>query len=385
MSEENAAATARNLAAVRLPPFWPKSPLAWFRVAEAQFVIRNIEEPLDHYYLVLAALAEPQIDRVRAIVEAEPAAASYDQLHAALISKHTLMPYQQVDMLVSMEPLGGRKPSDMLAEMEKFKPKDMQSFYAHHFLQRLPREIRVLLAQDDVSNMAALAEKADQPQHRSRRWRRRNSRRQSTQRKKTLWPPLAGKGTKASAARRRAASSAAAALLHQRSGSPPCAGHTSGMATRPTTARSRAPGWETNRPGRRCICRPRLLIISIFSSSHLRPGIELSSTNAAERRGGVEHSSTPAAGESKTVIFFSSSHLWPGVELSSADTTERCGGVEHSSTPAAGESRAVIFSQERGDRREAVSGHRVFVQHSTSQVCKEATRPGLEGRQRPLN
>jgi hypothetical protein len=74
-------------------------------------------------------------------------------------------------MLVSMEPLGGRKPSDMLAEMEKFKPKDMQSFYAYHFLQRLPREIRVLLAQDDLSNMAALAEKADQlvalhqPQH----------------------------------------------------------------------------------------------------------------------------------------------------------------------------------------------------------------------------
>jgi hypothetical protein len=171
MAEENAAATARNLAAVRLPPFWPKSPLAWFRAAEAQFVIRNIEEPLDRYYLVLAALAEPQIDRVHSIVEAEPAAASYDQLRAALISKHTLTPYQQVDMLVSMEPLGGRKPSDMLAEMEKFKPKDMQSFYAYHFLQRLPREIRVLLAQDDLSNMAALAEKADQlvalhqPQH----------------------------------------------------------------------------------------------------------------------------------------------------------------------------------------------------------------------------
>jgi hypothetical protein len=66
MAEENAAAAARNLAAVRLPPFWPKSPLAWFRAAEAQFVIRNIEEPLDRYYLVLAALAEPQIDRVRA-------------------------------------------------------------------------------------------------------------------------------------------------------------------------------------------------------------------------------------------------------------------------------------------------------------------------------
>jgi hypothetical protein len=82
---------ARNLAAVCLPPFWPKSPLEWFRAAEAQFVIRGIEEQLDRYYLVLATLAEPQIDRVRAIVEAELAAASYNQLRAALISKHTLM------------------------------------------------------------------------------------------------------------------------------------------------------------------------------------------------------------------------------------------------------------------------------------------------------
>jgi hypothetical protein len=82
MAEESAAAAARNLAAVRLPPFWPNLPLAWFRAAEAQFVIRNIEDPLDRYYLVLATLAEPQIDRVRAIVEAEPAAASYDQLRS---------------------------------------------------------------------------------------------------------------------------------------------------------------------------------------------------------------------------------------------------------------------------------------------------------------
>jgi hypothetical protein len=80
----------------------------------------------------------------------------------ALISKHTLTPYQQVDTLVNMEPLWGRKPSDMLAEMEKFKPQDMQSFYAYHYLQRLLREIRVLLAQDDLSNMTVLAEKADQ-------------------------------------------------------------------------------------------------------------------------------------------------------------------------------------------------------------------------------
>jgi hypothetical protein len=61
-----------------------------------------------------------------------------------------------VDRLVNMEGLGGRKPSELLAAMEKFKPRDPNSFYAYHFLQRMPREVRISL------DMRALAEKADQ-------------------------------------------------------------------------------------------------------------------------------------------------------------------------------------------------------------------------------
>jgi hypothetical protein len=66
-----------------------------------------------------------------------------------------------VDKLVNMEGLGGRKPSELLAEMDKLKPKDMHSFYAYHFLQRMPPEVRVLLAREDSSNMRMLAKKAD--------------------------------------------------------------------------------------------------------------------------------------------------------------------------------------------------------------------------------
>jgi hypothetical protein len=35
----------------------------------------------------------------------------------------------------------------------------MHSFYAYHFLQQLPREFRVLLAQDNLDDMAALAKR----------------------------------------------------------------------------------------------------------------------------------------------------------------------------------------------------------------------------------
>jgi hypothetical protein len=45
--------------------------------------------------------------------------------------------------------------------MEKLKPSNEAQYFAYHFLQRLPREVRVLLTREPIDNMRALAEKAD--------------------------------------------------------------------------------------------------------------------------------------------------------------------------------------------------------------------------------
>jgi predicted secreted Zn-dependent protease len=45
--------------------------------------------------------------------------------------------------------------------MVKFRPAEDHHFFAYLFLQRLPKEVRVLLARDDCKEMQALAEKAD--------------------------------------------------------------------------------------------------------------------------------------------------------------------------------------------------------------------------------
>ena len=164
-------AQARPAATVKLPPFWPRSPAAWFRTADAQFNIKGVTEDMDKYFLILSALNEEQVDLVRNIVEEEPAADSYNRLRTALIATHALSPYQMVDMLVNSEPLGSRKPTELLAAMNKLRPANDAAFFAYHFLQRLPREVRILLAHDDYTDMRALAEKADQlaamhtPQH----------------------------------------------------------------------------------------------------------------------------------------------------------------------------------------------------------------------------
>jgi hypothetical protein len=164
MSNENVTAEllSRGATSVKLPTFWAATPAGWFRSVEAQFVVKGITSGVEKYFLVLASLSEAQVDKVMAVTEEEPTEESYDRLKAALVASHTLTPFQQVDRLVNMEGLGGRKPSELLAAMDKFKPRDPNSFYAYHFLQRMPREVRIMLAHDDLQDMRALAEKADQ-------------------------------------------------------------------------------------------------------------------------------------------------------------------------------------------------------------------------------
>jgi hypothetical protein len=124
----------RGLAAVRLMPFWSNSPAAWFRATEAQFIICGVTDPLDKFYVMLTALSKSNVNRVRHIVDAEPDQHSYQNLKDSLVASHVMSDYEKIDKLVSLEPLNGRKPSDLLVEMEKLKPSNEQQYFAYHFL-----------------------------------------------------------------------------------------------------------------------------------------------------------------------------------------------------------------------------------------------------------
>jgi hypothetical protein len=126
--------------------------------ADAQFAIRDIVDPLYKYYLVLGALSEANVDIVRHIVEEEPDATSFQWLREALVSTHILSDYQRIDRLFASEPLNSRKPSELLAVMSKLQPADHKQYFAYFFLQRLPGEVGILLSQEPVADMRALAE-----------------------------------------------------------------------------------------------------------------------------------------------------------------------------------------------------------------------------------
>jgi hypothetical protein len=62
----------------------------------------------------------------------------------ALVATNTLTPYQMVDKLMAMEPLGGRKATELLTAMQKLRPPTDDQFFAWAFLQRLPRKTTTL-------------------------------------------------------------------------------------------------------------------------------------------------------------------------------------------------------------------------------------------------
>jgi hypothetical protein len=101
----------------RLPDFWAEALANWFAMAEAQFLLRRVTSNVDKFCHVLTSLLKTSYRLIAHLVTQAPAEDSYMQLKAALLSHHELSDYQRVDMLSRMEPLGGRKPSELLAAM----------------------------------------------------------------------------------------------------------------------------------------------------------------------------------------------------------------------------------------------------------------------------
>jgi len=132
-------------------------------MAECQFHLRKIVSEMDKYCLVVSALPDESVRLVSYILEQPPAISPYTYLKQQLLASHQLTPYQQIEQLFSVEPLGARKPSELLAVMLAMCPKgeETSAFFSYLYLQRLPRELRVLLADDNHKDLRALADKAD--------------------------------------------------------------------------------------------------------------------------------------------------------------------------------------------------------------------------------
>jgi hypothetical protein len=150
-------------ATLRLPEFWQDTPAAWFVYAESKFRLKNITSETVKFDLVVGSLSRNSIRQVLDVVEAPHAETPYTSLKERLLLSHELTDFQRIERLFQMEMLGARKPSELMSHMLELCPRgeEKNKFFLFLFLQRLPKELRVMLTEDDLKEPRDLAVKAD--------------------------------------------------------------------------------------------------------------------------------------------------------------------------------------------------------------------------------
>jgi hypothetical protein len=150
--------------AVKLPPFWTANPRAWFTSTEGAFRLRNIADEESWFFNCLHALPETTVSLIADLVEADPLPANpYMELRRRLLAVHQLTDIQRMEQLFNLPPLGAQKPSELLAEMLRLCPRGQENnaFFNCLFLNKLPRELRILLSEAEMVDKQALGARAD--------------------------------------------------------------------------------------------------------------------------------------------------------------------------------------------------------------------------------
>jgi hypothetical protein len=158
------AAAAAAIRDVKLPPFWPSRPAAWFHLAESRFRLRAIEDPQQKYDFLLSSLPDSVINDVLDVIEtAADEENPYEHVKHRLLETHSLSDFEKLELLMKCEPLGGRKPSQLLAEMLQLCPEgeERRIFFHFLFLQKLPVQLRAMLGDVAHGDPRALAARAD--------------------------------------------------------------------------------------------------------------------------------------------------------------------------------------------------------------------------------
>jgi hypothetical protein len=148
---------------VNLPSFWPHMPDMWFVQAECIFASRRVTNSFDKYCLLVGALPHESLRLVMDLCRDPPQERPYEAVKARLMQSHELTEFQRVEKIMSMPPLGARRPSQLMAAMLELCPagQNTSPFFTCCFLQRLPRELRILLSEADLTDLRRLTERAD--------------------------------------------------------------------------------------------------------------------------------------------------------------------------------------------------------------------------------
>lgn len=150
MAKEN----QQNAVSLKLPTFWTSQPSVWFE--------RQITADSTKYCYVVSSLNQETAGHIIDFLQHPPTDDKYGGIKKLLIGTFVLSRRARAARLLHMDDLGDRKPSmlmnEMLALMDGHAP---SLLFEQLFLEQLPDDIHLILADETFTDPRQLAARAD--------------------------------------------------------------------------------------------------------------------------------------------------------------------------------------------------------------------------------
>ena len=152
---------------ITLPTFWETDVDLWFAAVDQIFASNGIWDEQRKFSVALNSLDLKSIRKVQHVVR-NPGMFPYTNLKTTLAKTYRLCENDRLDKLFHNTELGDRKPSELLLEMryllDAFNTSDSQSqaVLRKLFLDKLPVQVRTILAGSFDTNLDFIALRADE-------------------------------------------------------------------------------------------------------------------------------------------------------------------------------------------------------------------------------
>ena len=156
---------AVHAVSLKLPPFWPNVPVAWFAQVAAQVLTRGITSQSMQFSYVIASLQPEIAQEIRDLLISPPTETPYDDVKATLIRRTSASEQKRLHQLLIAEELGDPQPSQLLRKMRQLLGDNVleDGIFRQLFLKCLPKNIQLILASTpptvSLEDLSLLADK----------------------------------------------------------------------------------------------------------------------------------------------------------------------------------------------------------------------------------